>query len=239
MGEDCFTPETLLDTHAVVRLPSSSLTEGLDSSAHDSRQQLGLLPGCPLPVTPACFAFVSKQTLPWLPLNRKLASLKAKQNQLERKNKISEQIRRQSLSPLSKVPAGHGSVDTARERGEKPLSLGSQAWGSQGLGFRAAGTGGQNLLCAPLWAGGKESRLPALSRSQYLGLGHTGKRGRLLLLQRPSRHGGSQCRSLPVLSAFPPSPLFPASPEHVPLLCPLSGPGLRDITWFSPRWLRG
>lgn len=93
--------------------------------------------------------------------------------------------------------------------GEKPLSLGSRAWGSRGLGFRAVDTRCQNLLCAPLWAGGTESRLPALSRSQSLGLGHTGKRCHLLLLQRQSWRGGSQCRRLPALSAFPPSPVSP------------------------------
>lgn len=140
------------DTRALGETLTESLSEGLGSSAHDSRQRLGLLPG-PLPVTPAFFAFVSKETLPWLPLNRKLASLKAKQNQL--------------------------------------------------------------------------------------GLGHTGKRCHLQLLRRQSWHGDGRCRGPPARSAFPPSPLSPASPECVPLLCPLSGPGLRDITWLSPRWLRG
>lgn len=72
------------DTRALGETLTESLSEGLGSSAHNSRQQLELPPG-PLPVTPAFFAFVSKETLPWLPLNRKLASLKAKQNQLGRK----------------------------------------------------------------------------------------------------------------------------------------------------------
>lgn len=134
-------------------------------------------------------------------------------------------------------------MDGAGGGGEKPLPLGSpawgssawgspawcsQAWGSQGLGFWATGTGCQHVLCAPLWAGGEGSRLPALSRAQYLGLGHTGKRCHLQLLRRQSWQGDGRCRGPPARSAFPPSPLSPASPECVPSLGQVCGtsPGL-------------
>lgn len=145
-------------------------------------------------------------------------------------------------------------MDGAGGGGEKPLPLGSpawgssawgspawcsQAWGSQGLGFRATGTGCRHVLCAPLWAGGEGSRLPALSRVQYLGLGHTGKRCHLQLLRRQSWHGDGGCRGPPARSAFPPSPLSPASPRVCPSPVSPLWPGPRDITWLSPRWLRG